>query len=281
MISVIICSRDEDYFQQIEQNIFATIGAKFEIVKIANADGRHSIFEAYNIGQALAKYELLVYVHEDVRFHTKSWGNILINYFAEIPKLGCLGIAGATYKTKAPSGWSDVEEGAMRMYLIQHLEDRPKELMDVGWPGTITYSEVAVIDGVFMATKKSSNLRFDTAIPGFHCYDLNLSFAASQKGLVNLGTKDILLEHYSWGLYNKQWVVSTHLLHQKYKRLLPLKCQGSKIAKQRELDNLMAYICAALKFKLRSIALHYWLRLIRCRPYSRYHLQVLKGFMNS
>ena len=279
MVSVIICSKDENLFRSIEQNIGDTIGVLFEIIKIENANGEKSIFQAYNEGQGLAKHEILVYVHEDVIFHTKGWGQILVKYFAEISNLGCVGIAGALYKTKSPSSWCDVDEPQIKMHLLQHTKENEKHFINTGWEVTKGYVEVVVIDGVFMATKKLHKLAFDDSIPGFHCYDLNLCFEAKKRGLINIASNEILLEHFSPGAIDKQWVISTDKIHRKYTRLLPLSCNGVLISRRREVSNIIDYIMAALRFKLKTIAFSNWVRFMVLKPFSRFHFKIMKRLM--
>ncbi|HBR11511.1 MAG TPA: hypothetical protein DD740_04740 [Chryseobacterium sp.] len=73
MLSIIISSYQPDYFAALEKNIAETCGIPYEIVKIDNP-GVMGICEAYNKGAALAQYENLLFLHEDVEFETKDWG---------------------------------------------------------------------------------------------------------------------------------------------------------------------------------------------------------------
>lgn len=43
--------------------------------------------------------------------------------------------------------------------------------------------EVLTLDEVLIAVRKSSGLRFDAAVPGFHCYGSDLCFQADERGL--------------------------------------------------------------------------------------------------
>jgi hypothetical protein len=268
MISVIVCSKNDFLFDTFFSNIKVTIGIEHEIIKIANALGQFSISEAYNEGLVQAKYEIVVFVHEDVAFLTQNWGLILFKYFDSIPNIGCIGIAGALYKTKAPSAWWDVEADKRIMHLIQHT-DGEKELHCTGWQSDERFKEVAVVDGVFLATKKSYGFQFDTTILGFHCYDLNLSVEAKKKGYSVLVTKEILIEHFSLGSVNKGWVVSSSIFHKTYADFLPISVLTSeKTNEKAEFLNLNRFIRLAIDNNLKSITLAYWLRLIIMKPFA-------------
>ncbi|PRY15756.1 glycosyl transferase family 2 [Pontibacter ummariensis] len=268
MISIIICSKDDSLFDALCLNIKEKIGVQHEVIKISNSAGAFSISEAYNQGLARAKYEFLVFVHEDVAFHTQDWGQILVNTFSTNSDVGCIGIAGALYKTKAPSGWWGVEKGDAVINLIQHGNGE-KRIESAGWGAGERIKEVAVVDGVFMATKKSLGICFDTSIPGFHCYDLNLSIEVKLKGFKVIVTKEIFIEHFSPGSLNKGWVVASSVLHNKYTNALPISVlPGSDTSAKMEFLNLYSFIRLAITHKLKLLTLSYWFKLFKSKPFA-------------
>ena len=50
MISVVICSRSNFYYNNIERNIAETIEMEYEIIRIENDQNQKSISGAYNQG---------------------------------------------------------------------------------------------------------------------------------------------------------------------------------------------------------------------------------------
>ena len=104
-ISIIICSKNGFLEDELVENIKTTIGSEYEIIVIDNSKNKYSIFEAYNIGIKNSIFPYLLFVHEDVLFHSQSWGEILISYFNNDLKLGLIGIAGSKTKEKIPSTW--------------------------------------------------------------------------------------------------------------------------------------------------------------------------------
>jgi len=266
MISIITCTKNNSLFENLSTNIESTIDCQHEIIKIDNSAGYLSISEAYNKGLEKAQYEIIVLVHEDILFHTPSWGKILIDKFKFIPEIGCLGIAGALLKTKSPSAWWDAGTNNLIMNLIQH-DGKRKSLICEGWVEEDLLKEVAVVDGVLMVLKRSTGFRFDTGIPGFHCYDLNLSIQLRLNGYKVFVTKEILIEHYSLGSINKSWVNSTSILHKKYNDYLPISVVSDLYKfKNLEFLNLYKFIRHAIKYKLYLIAIYYWFRLFKDKP---------------
>src|SRR6478609_8828248 len=101
MISIVICSVQESYFVSLEINIHETIGEiDYEIIKIGNVVEKLSIAQAYNQGIEKSKFEFLLFIHEDIIFHTSNWGEILLSIFRANSKIGLIGIAGTKYKSR-------------------------------------------------------------------------------------------------------------------------------------------------------------------------------------
>src|SRR5690554_3963305 len=102
-ISIVICSRNGSLENKLSENIGSTVGSQFELIVIDNSENDYSIFEAYNLGIKKSLFPYLLFVHEDVLFHTKNWGKILIEYFENNEKIGLIGLAGSKLKTDIPS----------------------------------------------------------------------------------------------------------------------------------------------------------------------------------
>jgi hypothetical protein len=253
MISIIVCSKREDLFAKFSENIRLTVGATYEVIRMS---AQTSIFQAYNEAWKMANYNYLVYVHEDVVFHTKEWGKVIIEYFNNIPSLGCIGLAGPLIKTYAPSAWWNIPENLRIFNIIQHDEHQNSFFQSRGWGSNEKFKEVCLIDGVFMAVKKDSNLFFDSNLSGFHCYDMNLSLECKKKQLKVVVTKEVVLEHMSYGRLNKEWIIASNYIHKKYKKYLPLRPKDFQISQQLEVNNYFTFIKLAFKNKLWSIALY-------------------------
>ena len=151
MISIIISSYQDKFYSALEKNIAETIGIPYEIIKIVNPN-LMGICEAYNKGASLSKYDYLLFVHEDVLFHTVNWGGGIVDIFNEDENVGLIGVAESKVKTTAPSGWWSCPENYKVINILQHVNSKV-EKWDFGENEKVT--EVAAIDGVFMITKKT------------------------------------------------------------------------------------------------------------------------------
>lgn len=229
MISLIICSREEKLLIQVRETIAKTIGLPHEIIAIDNSAGKHSIFEAYNQGIALSKYDVLCFMHEDISFDTPNWGQVVLDTFAAHPKLGLLGVAGSTYKPLVPSGWSHglATQRTTFMHLVQHYKQGGSELFHNNPTGK-PFAKVVSVDGVWFCTTKAvvSQIKFDAAtFKGFHCYDVDFSLSVGQRFEVGV-TFDILIHHFSEGSLNDSWFTETLKLHKKWRATLPINLAG-------------------------------------------------------
>lgn len=178
MLSVIISTYKPHNFTALEQNITETAGIAFEIIKIENP-GTMGICKAYNSGAEQAKFENLLFLHDDVAFQTKNWGPLLIQHLKD-PETGILGVAGSNYVPSAPSGW--------------FIGKQQKEI-------TGNKSLAIALDGVFLSCTKSQfdHVRFNEEhIKGFHGYDYDFSLRMSRL-YQNYIVHDIKIEHFSGG----------------------------------------------------------------------------------
>ncbi|MFX5306134.1 glycosyltransferase, partial [Acinetobacter baumannii] len=61
-----------------------------------------SITEAYNSGAEKSTFENLLFLHEDIIFYTRNWGNKLLHHLQK-ESTGIVGVAGSSYVPFAPS----------------------------------------------------------------------------------------------------------------------------------------------------------------------------------
>ena len=229
MISIIVCSRSAGLFDKFQKNIEITIGVAHEVIRVDNANSNYSICRAYNEGAEKAIFPFLCFVHEDVLFKTNNWGRNFLDHFSEVENLGLIGVAGAVYKSKMSCAWWQAEEGQeeiKRMNILQHSknEDQPFTHLFIN-PLNKTIAEVVVIDGVFMGTTKAvwlNNKFDDQLLKSFHGYDLDFSFQIGQSKKI-IVVYNILLQHFSVGTKNINWMFETIKVHQKWSIKLPSK----------------------------------------------------------
>jgi hypothetical protein len=225
MLSIIICSINHEQLSSILQNISETVGIPYEVIAIENKLNPQGLSAVYNKGVSRAKFEHICFVHEDVKFLTPDWGLVLLNLFKD-EALGLIGVAGSKYKPKTPSGWRPGIRGKfLNINLIQHFKYQQQSVKHFASnTENERLSQVACIDGVFMASRKSilEEIPFDEEIlKGFHGYDIDISIAIGRQYKVAV-TYDVLLEHFSEGNLNQEWIEDTLSLHEKWADVLPI-----------------------------------------------------------
>ena len=280
MISIIICSRTQNISDDLSDNIKNTVGCNYELIVVDNSQNQYSIFEAYNLGIDKSKGDFLCFAHDDILFHTEGWGLLVKNLFEQNEKLGLLGVAGAKSKTKMPSAWWDCIEADKVLYLKQHLRNGSIEDWNVGFRDK-NLKKVVAIDGVFMIARRDKRFRFQEALKGFHCYDLNISFEYIKLGYEIMVSNLILVEHFSLGKLDKNWYLSTLQMHKLYSNTLPLKTKESIVCKDFEFINGTNFIKGLFFFRYKKEAFLLWLQLIVVKPISRYHFKFMKEILSN
>lgn len=276
MISIIICSRTKTINSALYKNIKSTISCPHELVPIDNSENKYSIFEAYNEGIDRSKGDYLCFIHDDIIIHTKDWGNIIHRILDENSQIGLIGVGGAKIKTKMPSTWWDCPLDQAAVYTIQHYRHKEKIKKDFGFDNK-RYTEVVVIDGVFMAMRRDKRIRFNDEMRGFHNYDLNISFEFKKHGYKIVVTNEILIEHFSTGTINEEWVDSTYKIHHLYKNILPLGSFDND--KKNEIANAKKFINECLKYKKNKTACSIWKELFYLQPISFFHFKFWKTIL--
>jgi len=210
VISVIVCSIDENLFKRFSASLASSIGVGYEIVRIENQKDKLSIAKAYNKGAERASYDFLVFVHEDVVFHSDDWGQGLLSRFKSLVNPGVLGIAGSNYLPISPSYWW-IPDAARRFcnYMDNHESGKVGEGKLRSSGHTIPIS-VFLLDGMFLAIEKSvfNKIKFDESLEGFHGYDTSICLRSAIE-FQNYFIPDILIEHFSPGKPNATWLLNT------------------------------------------------------------------------
>lgn len=281
MVSIIICSRSSKISKSLQENIEATIGAPYELVVINNSSNSYSIFQAYNLGIKQSKGDYWCFIHDDLLFETENWGVALEHIFKTNPQVGLVGVAGAKVKTKMPSAWWDCPHELMVTNISHQLSDGTFENQYHGF-NLQSLVEVVVIDGVFMAGRAHNNVVFSNNLEGFHGYDVDISLKYKKIGFKVMVTNQVLLKHFSVGHVNKKWVEAQLKLYSIYKTLLPISVKNTISNKQLvnlELENGINFCNKLKKYGFKIKALKFWLKTIRVKPKSKWHLKFIKSWL--
>ncbi|OCX51228.1 hypothetical protein BEL04_21240 [Mucilaginibacter sp. PPCGB 2223] len=260
MISIIISSAKTKLLSLVSENIKNTIGVEHEIIAFDNSAGAKGIAEIYNLGIRQAQYDLLCFMHEDIELLTPDWGVIVNNIFAQNPEVGLIGVAGSSYKPLTPSGWNGIgnEEYYTNLKQSYKFSDKPPELKYHNLTDQ-KLVQVACIDGVWMCTTREIALRhlFDESFTGFHVYDIDLSLNIGLSYRVAV-TFEVLLDHFSEGSYNADWLNDTIKLHKKWEPVLPVSITNKSVTEMISIERrtFKYFISQLIRFKFPlSIAL--------------------------
>lgn len=283
MLSIVISSYREDFYTGLVQNIAITIGKnlEYELIRIENKN-KMSVCEAYNKGKQLSQYPYVLFLHEDIHFNSVDWGYTLLRLFDANEKIGLIGIAGAMFKSKAPSAWWETEEKHKFIY-IRHGTRENNELMKFGFSDEAPANPVRVlsIDGVFIGLRKSTGLRFNEQLKGYHQYDLGISMDAYINGHHTICTNLVDITHYSMGHLDKSWVESADHFTRLYSKHLPagIEFPNKKSITKLEAKNYADFIAQALKNNSKHLAWKYWFKLVRLKPFSSNSYKMLKRLL--
>jgi hypothetical protein len=208
MISIIICSINQDYLHNVSENISKTIGIEYELLVWDNRYEKKGICEVYNIMAKKAKYPQLCFLHEDIFFETQDWGVTLTGLFRDNPGTGVIGVAGSAYKSAMFSGWYtgnkdyDVYNYTHRINGVDHKDRQPTDKEEVFYP-------VVCIDGVLVACRREAweDIQFDAeGLKGFHFYDIDFSLRAARKYGIGVTMQIDLVHITQGGDYGNRWV---------------------------------------------------------------------------
>jgi hypothetical protein len=220
MISLIVCSVNDDYLSQLRINLAETIGVDYELLVFDNKKEKKGICEVYNLLAQKARFEICCFLHEDIVFQTIGWGRNLVRHYESDPSIGAVGVAGAKYKSARFSGWyTGINE--VDCANIIHRYPQGDEKIQL-CPSGKNAEEVVCLDGVFIAVKKEiwRSIKFDEVnLKGFHFYDLDLSLRIQEK-FKCIVAYDILMVHITrGGDFGDPWVETAISFHQRQNNL--------------------------------------------------------------
>lgn len=224
MISLIICSRSIDLPLSLKENINETIGENYEVIVIDNSQNKYSIFSAYNEGARKAKGDIYCFMHEDIMYETKDWGQKVLKHFQEKDKLGLIGVFGGHYMPDCVChiGDSDLLSG---MFYFTDKGLNKKSCFYNQFFGNYTSIEVVAVDGLWFCIPKKlfDEISFDEkTYNGFHYYDMDISMQIWSVGYTCEVVSDILVNHFSSGNINKNFIYSSYDFYKKWHSCFPM-----------------------------------------------------------
>jgi hypothetical protein len=207
--SVIVCSHRDAQFAKFETALQRIRGAhELQVIRIADAQ---SMGAGYERGLREAKFENVILCHHDIELRlpdSLDWLALALDRFNGV------GFAGATRM----SGPAMLYDG--HPYLSGRLLQTSARSEQVFALSPFSGArEAAVLDGSFMAFRRSAleTLGFDTSLPGFHYYDIDLCYRARQMGFALGIVPQIALFHESHGDFDESWARAKKYFEDKHR----------------------------------------------------------------
>jgi len=222
-ITVIVPSRkNDDESNAFIESIKNTIGCKARVIFVVNDNSMNLSRLYYNmmLNQQIDS-DIIVFCHDDIEFLKDGWGDELIRLFAKNKKFGIIGVAGSAEFDEKGAWWNYQKKYGQ----VLHKHDGKSWLTAFSPLLTKDLEEVCVIDGLFMAVKRSRITKnFDPELPGFDFYDIDFCLANFLDGKTKIGvTTNIRLAHKSIGELSTTWYENRELINNKYGEFFPIK----------------------------------------------------------
>ena len=139
------------------------------------------------------------------------------------PEIGLIGIAGAKYKSKTPSGWSN-GNSELDCCNIHHQDKEGHRFHIYLNPNKIRLEPVVNVDGVFIAIRREvwKTARFNEInLRGFHLYDIDFSFHVVRHWKAAVLFNIDIMHFTQGGNYGDAWVEPTLHWHALFSNQLP------------------------------------------------------------
>jgi hypothetical protein len=211
-ISLVICSIDERKFAAVTSNYRALLAdTAHEIIGIHDA---RSLTEGYNRGVRQARGGLVIFSHDDVEIGSADFPGALRRAAEALDVFGVIGTSKLVW-----AFWPAAGHPHLHGWIAHPAVDgNGCEVAVYGVDGPVT-TGLQALDGMFFAAKREviERVPFDeTTFDGFHCYDIDFTFAAHLAGFRVGTTAEIALVHASGGDFGPEFERYARKLDAKY-----------------------------------------------------------------
>lgn len=217
-ITIVVCSQfDEfekkDYISHVKE----TCGVECNFIFIGN--NKSSLSEIYKNMVDESLTDIIIFMHDDLHFFTKNWGNKIIDIFKNNSEYSIIGLAGSADFDEKCAWWQNKELYGQ----VAHKQNGNVWITEFSdkFEGL---NEVCVIDGIFMAIDKTKiKHNFDTTFTGFHHYDTSFCLSNFLDGCKLGVTTEINVLHDSVGFMPDEWYDNRCMLFEKLIDKFPIK----------------------------------------------------------
>ncbi|MBV8277705.1 MAG: hypothetical protein JO170_20925 [Verrucomicrobia bacterium] len=186
-----------------------------EAVTVMLQKGYSSAATAYNVAIDQAESDLLIFVHQDVylpRGWLASLQRALDLLSNEDPNWGVLGVWGVSDSS---------DDGTGFLYCAANGR------LGNAFEGV---REVSSLDEVLLIMRKSSKLRFDNQLPGYHMYGTDICLQARRHGMKSYVIPALCIHNTNgYGMLPLQFWRSYFYMRKKWRSQLPIATSCTKI----------------------------------------------------
>lgn len=204
-ITVVFCSRKTgEENKGFIEHIKNTCGCDTHVIHIHNPEGV-SISKIYAdmIVSNEIDTNIIVFIHDDIEFLRKGWGNEVLRLFNEHEDYGIIGVAGSAQFDENGAWWNYAKKYGQ----VLHRSEGKSWLTAFSPLLKEDLQEVVVIDGLFMAVHKQRIAEnFGREIQFFDFYDIYFCLKNYFEGKSKIGvTTNIRVAHNSIGRLKDTW----------------------------------------------------------------------------
>lgn len=244
MVSIVYCTRQTN--PEHKEHLIKSSGLHKHVEVIEIINNGESLTNAYNRGLKQAKYDIVVFCHDDLFVETKQWGNKLVKLFDKNPEYGIIGVAGSKNIPVSGQWW----ENRNKMYgRVAHTHEGKTWLSAYSDDLGQNLEETIIVDGVWFSVHKNRIKKdFNENVEGFHFYDVTFSFENFLEGVKVGVTTVVRINHQSIGMTNEAWEKNRADFAETFKTHLPANVKRTIYKGQRFKINL-----CSLSFKEESV----------------------------
>jgi hypothetical protein len=204
--------------------------------------GFKSAASAYNDAIDKAKSEIIIFLHQDVVL-PERWLDDLTASFKCLersdPSWGVLGCHG---ETKEGCGRGYLYCTGNGRYILKPF-DKPEKIQ--------------TLDEIVLIIRKSSDLRFDEALPHFHLYGTDICMTAYAKGMNCYAIPAFCLHNSNeTAIFPEEFFVSCDYIREKWNKNLPIYTPCVNIIKNKNLFILKEKYIRTFKYFMSTIIYH-------------------------
>lgn len=204
-ISFIVASNNDEILK--ENFLSSGIFCEDHPHEIIIQKGFKSAAIAYNDGIEKCKNDLMIFTHQDMYFPA-GWDNILMDEIHLIEKkdlkwgvLGCFGID---------------SNGNYHGYVYCNGQQKILGKKDVP-------QKIRVLDEIVLIFRKSSSLKYDSLLPGFHMYGADICLQSELSSYTNYAISNLSMHNTERILFlPPDFMISMEYIRKTYKNSLPL-----------------------------------------------------------